>query len=110
MDKDWSEICSDFDLNISADTLRKAGVGIKLADDACMIGRENAENDLERISNGFVDRQKIRDLTSKVNSIYRSESRNELMRESISSAIKALPEIHPDRIKLCEHDGDRALV
>lgn len=40
IDKDWSEICDDFDLDMSAETIRKAGVGIKLAADAKMLGGE----------------------------------------------------------------------
>lgn len=27
-DKDWAEICEEFDLTVNAETLRKAGVGV----------------------------------------------------------------------------------
>lgn len=81
LDDDWAEICAHFDLNISADTLRKAGVGVKLAADASKAD----------ISSGYVDRQKIRDLTKNVNQLYRTESRSELLRETVTEAVKSLP-------------------
>lgn len=88
IDDDWSEICDRFDLNINTETLRKAGVGIKLAADANMLGRSACVPDL---SDGYVERQKMRDLTRKVNAMYRTESRSELLRESIVEAVKSLP-------------------
>lgn len=91
-DKDWSEIRSDFDQIVNSETLRKAGVGIKQASDADMI-RTTPSTSMNALSNGFVDRQKLRDLQNKVNEIYRSESRSELMRETISESIKKLPYI-----------------
>lgn len=90
VDDDWSEICDRFNLNINVETLRKAGVGIKLAADANMLKGGEAEADL---SNGYVERQKMRDLTRKVNAMYRTESRSELLRETVREAVKALPEI-----------------
>ena len=86
IDEDWSEICDQFDLNINTETLRKAGVGIKLAEDAHMLGGVR-----EDLSGGYVERQKIRDLTRQVNAMYRVESRSELLRESIAEAVKNLP-------------------
>lgn len=48
---------------------------------------------LNDISCGYVERQKIRDQTGKVNEIYRAQAREELVRETIAEAIKNLPEI-----------------
>lgn len=82
-DKDWSEIVEEYDLGINAETLRKAGVGIKLAADAGMLGGGQ--------ENGYIERQKMRDLTKQVNQMYRTQSRSELLRETIRETVKALP-------------------
>lgn len=50
-----------------------------------------------QLSNGYVDRQKLRDLTRQVSNIYRSESRSELLREAIYDAVKCLPRISIER-------------
>lgn len=70
----------DYALDMKADTLRKAGVGIKLANDAGMIGAE-----------GYVERQKMRDLINENNKVYRATARDDLLREAIASAISKLP-------------------
>ncbi len=88
VDTDWSEICDQFDLSVNAETLRKAGVGIKLAADANMLGETAVSVDL---SGGYVERQKMRDLTRQVNAMYRTESRSELLREQVAEAVKNLP-------------------
>lgn len=86
--------------------MRKAGVGIKLAADAQMIG--SARTDL---SNGYVERQKMRDLTKQVNAMYRTESRSELLREQIDDAVKNLPSFSITPYRGLENkNGDRALV
>lgn len=100
LDQDWTEICEQFDLNISADTLRKAGVGIKLASEA---------GSLPDISNGYVDRQKIRDLTKNVNDLLRTESRSELLRETVIEAVKTLPRFDIATSIPCT-DGSKTLV
>lgn len=46
---------------------------------------------IDIVSDGYVERQKIRDLTNRVNEMYRSESRSELLREAVREAIKDLP-------------------
>lgn len=92
IDRDWAEICEDFDLDINAETLRKAGVGIKLASDAHMLN-DPEDGDVSSLSGGYVDRQKMRDLTRQVNKVYRAEARSELLREAIADGIRNLPEI-----------------
>lgn len=43
------------------------------------------------LSQGYVERQKLRDMTRQVNSMYRTQSRSELLREEIVEAVKNLP-------------------
>lgn len=88
-DQDWSEICEFFNLDINAETLRKAGVGIKLAADAGLLS-ENSAPSIEK-DIGYIERQKMRDLSRQINTVYRSESRSELLRETIEEAVKNLP-------------------
>lgn len=92
MDTDWAEICEEFNLNMNADTLRKAGVGIKLADDAGMINVENVRS-LQTDAESYIERQKMRDIVRQANTLYRTESRSELLRETIREAIKDLPKM-----------------
>lgn len=92
LDIDWVDLVEEFDLDINVETLRKAGVGIKLADDACMLTLDRS-GDLADIADGYIERQKMRDLSKQVNDIYRCESRSELLRETISEAIANLPEV-----------------
>lgn len=81
-DKDWIELRNEFDLEMSPETLRKAGVGVKLVADA-------------DIYDGYAERQKLRDMTAQVNEMYRSEARNELLREEIFSAVSKLKPLSP---------------
>ena len=54
-DKDWVELRDEFDLEMSPETLRKAGVGVKLVADANVT------------DNKYAERQKLRDMTAQVN-------------------------------------------
>lgn len=74
-------------MDIKAETLRKAGVGIKLAADAGLLCGNNPSKE----TTGYIERQKMRDLSRQVNTVYRSESRSELLRETIEEAVKNLP-------------------
>lgn len=103
LDDDWAEIVARYDLNISADTLRKAGVGVKLVSDA---GVESKPTD---ISAGYIDRQKMRDLTKNVNSLFRTESRSELLRETVTEAVKSLPRFNITT-SIPRTDGSKSLV
>lgn len=92
LELDWEELCDQFDLGMNAETLRKAGVGIKLASDA---GFLNESCDGEDLSNGYIERQKMRDLTRQANAAFRSEARGELLRETIADSIRQLSPIEP---------------
>lgn len=93
-DKDWAEIVSDYDLAFSPDTLRKAGVGIKLASDA---GMDFGNDDREEIDRNFVERQKMYDLQRGIRKDMREFSRTELICETIREAIKNLPKVEFDK-------------
>ena len=89
-DKDWSEIVEEYNLECSPDTLRKAGVGVKLANDAGMgFDREMSDS----IDRSFVERQKLQDIQRGIRKDMREFSRTELICESIRDAIKSLPKI-----------------
>ena len=108
-DKDWMEICSQFDLSVNAETLRKAGVGVKLVQDAGMIGTTDkpvAGNTL----NEYMERQKLRDLNSQVTAVYRSESRSQLLRETVTEAVRSMPEIQAENVWRGESRTERQLV
>lgn len=107
VDIDWSEMCAQFGLDINVETLRKAGVGIKLAADANMLGPGVAD-----VSDGYVERQKIRDLTRQVNNMYRTQSRSELLREAVQEACSRLKPIEIQRTERLNHTihENRSLV
>jgi len=111
LDKDWAELVTEYDLDISPDTLRKAGVGLKLAADACMLQDWDIDS-VEVLSNGYTERQKLRDLTSKANEVFRAESRSQLLRETLYEAIRTLPKITPPENTdvITKPDGKKELV
>lgn len=98
LDTDWAEIVENFGLDMNGDTLRKAGVGVKLVYDAGML---NEERDEPQIMMGvpaeghdavddlsYVERQKLRDLARENNKVYRAEARDQLLREAVIDAVK----------------------
>lgn len=65
--------------------------------------------DLANIAGDYIERQKMRDLTRQVNEIYRSESRSELLRETIAEAITNLdPVVIP--FSPIHQEGEKTLV
>ena len=91
-DIDWRDIVQDFDLDCNPETLRKAGVGVKLAEDAGMCFANDAAGTRD-VMDGYVERQKLYDLRRDVRKDLREQSRSELLREMIGNAIRELPEI-----------------
>ncbi len=89
-DRDWAEIVKDFDLECSPETLRKAGVGVKLSSDAGMRFTQEAQ---ENINREFVERQKMYDIQRNIRKDMREFSRTELICETIREAIRSLPRI-----------------
>lgn len=58
-----------------------------------MIHEAASDSSIRSLSDGYVERQKIRDLTNRVNEVYRAESRSELLSEAIRESIQHLPEM-----------------
>lgn len=111
-DKDWAELVAQYDMSVAPDTLRKAGVGVKLVQDAGLyaLGGGVAYQPLEK-QDDYVERQKLRDLTGKLNAAYRVEARSQLLRETVNSAIQALPKMDIPIVSAWEEPHDeRELV
>lgn len=111
-DLEWSEIASLFNLDINSETLRKAGVGVKLVSDAAML---DSDSDMVSVMDkDYIERQKLRDLNNKVNAVYRAESRSELLRETIREEIRNLPKVDvryaPMHAQICYSDTREELV
>ena len=102
---EWADIVTTYDLDMSGDTLRKAGVGVKLAYDAGIL-RDEAEPVAQAVMTGappecenvdeqigdpdYVARQKLRDLVRENNKVYRATARDELLREAVRDAVEKL--------------------
>ena len=111
LDKDWCDMVMDYDLDCSPDTLRKAGVGVKLANDAGM-GFPKHVAGTRDVMDGYVERQKLYDLQREIRKDLREQSRSELIREQIREAIRQLPPISiPEGVRMkSEENVDRELV
>lgn len=123
-DKDWAELVTQYNLSVAPDTLRKAGVGVKLVQDAGLyaLGGGAAYRPMEQNQNepvndsvnepdNYVERQKIRDLTRQLTAAYRAESRTQLLRETVDSAIQSLPSMDFPIVSAWEEPHDeRELV
>ena len=118
IDMDWAEMVAEYQLDISPDTLRKAAVGVKLAEDA-RAGMdtnihtapaqavETPANDVVRTAeDGYTERQKLYDLRREIRKDLREQSRSELLREMIRDAVRDLPPFHWPDIKADEPEAD----
>lgn len=101
-DTDWCDIVDDFGLDCSPDTLRKAGVGVKLASDAGM-GFGTGVSVWDEMD-GYAERQKLCDLRRDIRKELREQSRSELLRETIRDAVAKLPEIRVADIRVIDPD------
>lgn len=95
MDKDWCDMVADYDLDCSPETLRKAGVGIKLASDSGMKFPCSGAGTRDAMD-GYIERQKLYDLQREIRKDLREQSRSELIREVIRDSIRSLPAIQID--------------
>lgn len=114
IDMDWSEIKDSFDLDVSADHLRRVGVGVQLASDAGMLtGFNQPCVNTSVMDANAVERAKMFTLRSQLNTVYRNEARSELLRETVEKAVSALQPLPayeaPVRVS-AEHMPGRALV
>lgn len=103
---DWRDIVEDYDLDCSPETLRKAGVGVKLAEDAGMSLPTDAAGTRD-VMDGYVERQKLYDLRREVRKDLREQSMSELLREMIHNAVKELPSIHIDEMTSVPQDESK---
>ena len=109
-DIDWRDIVQDFNLDCSSDTLRKAGVGVKLAEDAGMCFPNDVDGTRD-VMDGYVERQKLYDLRREVRKDLREQSRSEMLREMIRDSIRELPEIQiPSCVPWSAESADKDLV
>ena len=92
-DIDWRDIVQDFNLDCSSETLRKAGVGVKLAEDAGMSIASDVAGTRD-VMDGYVERQKLYDLRREIRKDLREQSRSEMIRETIREAIRDLPPVY----------------
>lgn len=100
---EWADILSMFSLDMHPDTLRKMAPGVALAS---QVLSEQSSGD------SYIERQKIRDLNSKLNAEYRKESRSQLLRQTVRDAVMnlpPLPEYGENEIKF-DSAGNRSLV
>lgn len=151
LDQDWDEMCTEFDLNVKRDTLRKAAVGIMLADEAGLLNFElepveSAEKDEkinitapllgnitiprelaelhsikvpsekiipEEDAKGFMARQMVRDIRTKIREDLRAEARSRLLKEVVAEEISKLPKLPEIGFKLekeQENEDGKTLV
>lgn len=92
LDKDWCDMVMDYDLDCSPETLRKAGVGVKLASDSGMDFPMDGAGTRD-VLDDYVERQKLNDLRREIRNDLRQQSRSEMLRETIREAIRGLPEL-----------------
>lgn len=104
---DWAEMSEQFGLG-NPETLRKAGVGVQLVHDAQMIS-DGCGSALDA-TEGFRERQKMRDLNRQITAEVRAQSRSELLRETIQEAIKGLPSFRAPFHPVSDEDRNRRLL
>lgn len=108
-DIDWRDIVQDYGLECNPETLRKAAVGVKLAEDAGMRFPDDGAGTRD-VMDGYVERQKLYDLRREVRKDLREQSRSELLREMIRDAIMQLPDIRISGVRANDTKADKDLV
>lgn len=105
-DLDWSEIAEQFHLSMHPDTLRKAGVGIKMAADAGMLAVTNYRDQ-------YVAKKQFFDQRREYNAVLAKEARAENLAEYLREAADHLNEIVPmldDFVAINTNHGDNEAV
>ncbi len=96
LDKEWITLCEEYELDMSAETLRKAGVGVQMAEEAGMLSSSSYQKAIARAYDADkIERQKARDVGNKLNALTRSEARSQLLRETVYEAIKQVAKENP---------------
>lgn len=97
------------------DSLRKAGMGVKLVSEAGMIRVATPTNDApdtnaEKSVPSSLELQKLRDMRRELNEHYRIEARSELLRESVREAVRGLQPMQIQAAPNRDTDGRKSLV
>jgi len=99
---DWAEIVSEFNLSMHPDSLRRAGMGVRLVmeanmlmDESCMRPAESTNPPCESSPDEqdrrqYIEQQKLRDMRREINEDYRANARSEMLRESVIEATKSM--------------------
>ena len=80
---EWADLVEKYHLDVSPDTLRKAGVGVMLAD--AVMRNDSGDS--------FVKEQTLRDLRNEVMAYRRSDARRTELANAIERAAKAMPDL-----------------
>lgn len=102
---DWSDIVDEWDLDISPETLRRAAIGVELAFDSY-----SKPDTSEDVSEDYIQRQKLRDMTNRLNRTYRAEARRGLLKETVEAAASRMKPYEIRRIASAKRDCTSELV
>ena len=92
-DMDWSEICEKHNLQCHPDTLRKAGVGIRLAAEAGVLDFSTPE--MKEYDEIYKEKQKFYDQRREYNGELRKEAREDYYMNELVKAANRLSELKP---------------
>ena len=97
---DWADICKKHDLQCHPDTLRKAGVGIRLAAEAGVLDFSSPEmKDYDEI---YKEKQKFYDQRRLYNKNLREDARADYLTDELIKAAHSLNEIKPLPNRACK--------
>lgn len=97
---DWSEICKKHDLQCHPDTLRKAGVGIRLAAEAGVLNFDTPE--MTEYNNVYKEKQKFYDQRRLYNQNLREDARAEYLTDELIKAANSLNDLKPLPRRACK--------
>lgn len=105
-DLEWSEICSKYNLQCHPDSLRKAGVGIKMAADAGVLDFSTPE--MKGYDEVYKEKQKFYDQRRAYNETLRNEARQDQFVSELVKAADRLNEMKPlfDRPELTWYEPE----
>lgn len=114
-DLEWSEICSKYNLQCHPDSLRKAGVGIKMAAEAGVLDFSTPE--MKGYDEVYKEKQKFYDQRRMYNRELREDARSEYLVEELIKAARQLNEQKPlpnrickDWLEVCGDDNEAILI
>lgn len=93
-DKDWSEILEAHNGDVNVDTLRKAGMGIKLANEAGCISFED-NSDKAKYDKMYEAKRQFYDQRREYNKILTKEARETHMYDELIKAARSLNDLKP---------------